>query len=180
VTSLNIRRFKDAAGFGLFEFVVVIVIISTLVLILIPKVMELEVDAHKSNVQLSANSFRSAVNIIHTLWQSQGSKEQVVSVKEHEEKIVLVGPRGWPIDVITNKHMLAYDLIPADTSTCERLWIGLLKNSISELEFKIDEEINISYQPEFYQGVCRFRYLLNEDDFRIEYDLGTGHVDTFF
>tara|TARA_B100001063_G_scaffold24672_1_gene18794 strand:+ start:5409 stop:6017 length:609 start_codon:yes stop_codon:yes gene_type:complete len=180
VTSLNIRRFKGAAGFGLFEFVVVIVIISTLVLILIPKVMELEVDAHKSNVQLSANSFRSAVNIIHTLWQSQGSKEQVVSVKEHEEKIVLVGPRGWPIDVITDNHMLAYDLIPVNTSTCKRLWNGLLKNSIPELELKIDEGVGASYQAEFYQGVCRFRYLLSEDGFRIEYDLATGHVDTFF
>lgn len=180
MTSLNIRRFKSVAGFGLFEFVIVVVIISTLVLILIPRVMELEVDAHKNNVQLSANSFRSAVNIIHTLWQSQGSKERVVSVNEHEEKIILVGPRGWPIDVITDNHMLAYDLISANTSTCERLWSGLLKNSISELEFKTDKEVTISYQPEFYQGVCRFKYLLSEDDFRIEYDLITGHVDTFF
>jgi type II secretory pathway pseudopilin PulG len=180
VTSLNIRRFKGVAGFGLFEFVLVVVIISTLVSILIPKIMELKVDAHKSNVQLSANSLRSAVNIIHTLWQSQGSKSREINIKGNEGKIVLVGPRGWPIDVITDNYLPENGLIPVTTLTCERLWNGLLKNSIPELELKIDEEVDTFYQAEFYQGVCRFRYLLSEDGFRIEYDLATGHVDTFF
>jgi hypothetical protein len=180
VTNLNIRRFKGVAGIGLFEFVLVIVIISALVLILIPKVMELEVDAHKKNVQLSASSLRSIVNIIHTLWQSQGSKGRVINIKGNEGKTVLVGPKGWPIDVITDNYLPENGLISATASTCKRLWNGLLKNSIPELELKIDEEINTSYQAEFYQGVCRFRYLLSEDGFRIEYDLATGHVDTFF
>ena len=180
VTSLNIRRFKGVSGFGLFEFVLVVVIISTLVSILIPKIMELKVDAHKSNVQLSANSLRSAVNIIHTLWQSQGSKGRVINIKGNEGKTVLVGPGGWPIDVIADNYSLENGLISVTTSTCKRLWNGLLKNSIPELELKIDEGVGASYQAEFYQGVCRFRYLLSEDGFRIEYDLATGHVDTFF
>lgn len=194
MTSLKTRRFKGAAGFSLFEFILVLIIVSVLVSIAIPKLLELKVDGHKGSVQVSANSLRSAVNIIHTLWQSQGSKDHLVMVKDHQvstvtELTVLVGSRGWPIDIIShdtdsNMYVPVSDLISMSASTCERLWNGLLKNSASGVELEIDDggnkKIISTFQSEFYQGVCRFKYLLGEDDFRVEYDPITGRVDTFF
>ncbi len=195
LTSLNSTRLKGIAGFGLFEFMLVLIIISILVSVLIPKFMEVKSEAHKSHVQLSANSLQSAVNIVHSLWQSQGSKDNVVIIKNYEEGKVLVGPTGWPIDVITvngvdtnisriehndDDFKQKYDSASVSKKTCERLWNGLLKESTPEVEFESNSIKTDVYLFEFYQGTCRFRYLLSEDDFRIEYDLATGQINTFF
>lgn len=183
LTTINSTRLVNNMGFSLFEFTLVLVIFSILASILIPKFTGLQRDAHKRNVQLSANSLRSAVNVIHTVWQSQGSKDEIVIVKGYGGGKVLVGSSGWPIDVIAinvshDSHIQKFDPTSINNLTCRRLWNGLLKESTPKVESEVGKDV--IYQAEFNQGKCRFRYLLNEDDFRIEYDLTTGQVITFF
>jgi competence protein ComGC len=186
LTSINHTGLVNKAGFSLFEFVIVLVILTTLIAILIPKFTDIQKDAHKISVQMSADSLQSSVNIIHNVWQSQGSIDEVVMINRYGGGIVLVGDSGWPVDVIaahdshsshdSDVQNLAQPLI--NSLTCRRLWNGLLKDSAPRVNDEADSDV--IYLAEFDQQVCRFRYLLNEDDFRIEYDLATGLVSTFF
>jgi type II secretory pathway pseudopilin PulG len=181
LTTINSTGFVNSAGFNVFEFVLVLIIFTTLASILIPKFTGLQSDAHKKNVQLSANSLRAAVNIIHTIWQSQGSKNEFVFVKGYERGKVLVGITGWPFDVVDidiSHESHAGKTESSNNLTCRRLWNGLLKDSAPTLESASGKDV--FYMADFNQGKCRFRYLLNEDGFRIEYDLTTGQVITFF
>ncbi len=194
LTSINHTRLVNNAGFSLFEFVIVLVVLTTLVSVLLPKFTVLQKDAHKVSVQLSADSLRSSVNIIHNVWQSQGSIDETVMIDSYGGGIVLVGNNGWPVDVIAvyDSHF-SHDsgvqnrVQPSiNNSTCRKLWNGLLKDSAPKVSNEADNEkeseaeSDVIYLAEFDQGICRFRYLLNEDDFRIEYDLATGLVSTFF
>ena len=189
LTSISNTRFVNNAGFSLFEFVIVLVILTTLISIFIPKFSELQKDAHKVSVQMSADSLQSSVNIIQNVWLSQGSKDEALVIEGYGGGIVLVGGSGWPEDVIAiNASRDDYEshdsgiqnLVRSSLnhSTCRRLWIGLLKDSAPKVN---DEEgSDVIFLSEFDLGVCRFRYLLNEDNFRIEYDLTTGRVIPFF
>ncbi|MBL4796878.1 MAG: hypothetical protein JKY50_05665 [Oleispira sp.] len=182
LTSINSTGLINKAGFSLFEFILVLLVSIILVSVFIPKFSSLQHDAHKSSVKMSANSLRSAVNIIHNLWQSQGSKSEVVMIESYGGGRVLVGNSGWPVDVVVidssydrRKHNLVTTI---DDLTCRRLWNGLLKDSAPKVKNKTDKDD--FYLAKFNQGKCRFRYLLSEDEFRIEYDLATGQVITFF
>ena len=197
LTSIKSTRLVYNAGFSLFEFVIVLVILTILISILIPKFTDLQQDAHKINVQMSADSLQSSVNIIHNVWLSQGSKDEALMIEGYGGGTVLVGDSGWPEDVIAiNASRDDYESHDGDiqnlvrsslnSSTCRRLWIGLLKDSAPKVNDEADNETeskkdgDVIYLAEFDRGVCRFRYLLNEDEFRIEYDLATGLVSTFF
>ncbi len=192
LTSISSTRLVNKAGFSLFEFVIVLVILTTLISILIPKFTDLQKDAHKISVQMSADSLQSSVNIIHNVWLSQGSKNGIVKVERYGGGTVLVGRNGWPVDVIAvhdshdghgsedSRYSDVQKLVQPsiNNSTCRRLWNGLLKDSAPKVNDEADSDV--IYLLEFDQGICRFRYLLNEDDFRIEYDLATGRVIPFF
>jgi competence protein ComGC len=178
LTTINSTRLINKAGFSLFEFILVLIISVALVSIFIPKLSELQKNAHKVSVQQSASSLRSAVNIIHNVWQSQGSKNEAVMIESYGGGKVLVGRSGWPIDVVAiNGQTQKIARLTTNNLTCRRLWNGLLKDSAPKAEDKLDK--NTIYLAEFSQGKCRFRYLLNEDEFRIEYDLATGQVKLF-
>lgn len=182
LTTINSNRLVNNGGFSLFEFILVLAISLTLVSVFIPKLSGLQENAHKRSVQMSANSLRSAVNMIHNLWQSQGSKSGIVMIESYGGSNVLVGKSGWPVDVVVNDS--SYDrrmdatITTKDDLTCRKLWNGLLKDSAPKAKSKPDKDA--IYLVDFIQGKCRFRYLLSEDEFRIEYDLVTGQVITFF
>lgn len=182
LTTISNTRLVNNAGFSLFELILVLAISATLVSIFIPKFSGLQNEAHKRSVQMSANSLRSAVNIIHNLWQSQGSKNKAVMIESYGGGKVLVGNGGWPVDVVVIDS--SYDrrkqnlVTTIDDLTCRRLWNGLLKDSAPKAKSKPDKDV--IYLADYNQGKCRFRYLLSEDEFRIEYDLASGQVITFF
>ena len=190
LTTIKSRRLVNSTGFSIFEFVVVLIVTTILASVLIPKFTGLQGDAHEKSVQLSANSLRATVNIIHTVWQSQGARDEVVLIEGYGKGKVFVGTTGWPIDVIdpvigreSHEGSESHDgysknLVTSNNLTCRRLWNGLLKDSAPTLEN--DSGKDVFYRAEFNQGKCRFRYLLNEDGFYIEYDLTTGQVVTFF
>jgi type II secretory pathway pseudopilin PulG len=73
-----------------------------------------------------------------------------------------------------------------NSSSCKRLWIALLKDSAPtiglEVEFdnKRASHRDSSYSAQLENGICRYRYRLNQDGLRIHYDLATGQVITLF
>jgi hypothetical protein len=156
---------------------------------LIPKFNNLQDDAHEASVKLTANSLQSAVNLAHNLWQSQGSENQIAVLKGFGRGNILMGNKGWPVDALmmsqSDSNRSTTRLV-LNSSTCKRLWSGLLKDTAPKVatksEWESREEVNhtSAYQTEFNRGVCIYRYLLINNSLRIEYDLATGRVITLF
>ena len=186
LTRVSNERLFNKAGFSLLEFTIALVIVAALVSILIPKLTNLQDDAHNANVQLTATSLRSAVNLTHSLWQSQGSVNKTVLLKGFGHGNILMGNKGWPVDAIDLNHL---DLkenttrFVLNSSPCKRLWNGLLIDAAPKVNVSTVSEGELapfSYLTDFTQGVCIYRYLLVNNSVRIEYDLATGRVITLF
>lgn len=73
-----------------------------------------------------------------------------------------------------------------NSASCKRLWIALLKDSAPtvglevELDNKKASHRDSHYSAQLENGICRYRYRLNQDGLRIHYDLATGQVITLF
>ena len=74
----------------------------------------------------------------------------------------------------------------SNSASCKRLWIALLKDSAPtvglevELDNKKASHRDSHYSAQLENGICRYRYRLNQDGLRIHYDLATGQVITLF
>lgn len=194
----------NAAGFSLLEFSIVLIIITILSALLLFKIEFIPGDSYKkSSVQLTAKSLQSAVNITHNLWLAKGGR----GIAEHPQELknqtsllsnygngnVLMSIKGWPIDAVDVNSNSIKDMDSANaqsdavfnSSLCTRLWEGLLKNTSPKVKaLSLDNsesaQSEFTYLAEFNQGVCIYRYLLVDNGWRIEYDLETGRVSTFF
>ncbi|CCK74541.1 conserved hypothetical protein [Oleispira antarctica RB-8] len=196
MTRIRNKRLFNEVGFSLLEFTIALIIVAALVSVLIPKLNNLQDDVHKVNVQLTASSLQAAVNSTHSLWQSQGSSNQAVLLKGFGYGNILMGSEGWPVDAIDLNHQDLKEVTTRfvlNSSTCKRLWNGLLKDTIPKVKVSTEREgksterkkgevddIDFTYLADFKQGVCTFRYLLVNNGSRIEYDLVTGRVITLF
>jgi prepilin-type N-terminal cleavage/methylation domain-containing protein len=189
LTRIINKRLFNKAGFSLLEFTLVLMIISVLVAFLIPKFNHLQDDAHQSSVQLTANSLQGAVRLTHSLWQSQGSNKKTALLKGYGSGNILMGKKGWPIEAIDMNHQdstIETVRFALDSSTCVRLWNGLLKNSAPKVGLKIENDnvaesdIESIYLAQLISGTCHYRYRLNQADMQIHYDLATGRVITLF
>lgn len=164
----------NSSGFSLLELVLVIFIISFLVAVLVPKLNELNDDAHTSAVRLTMTSFRAAVNLAHGLWQS-GSLEGKGSVLEgYGEHNLIMNSAGWPVDVVNTARSGSKGKSSSAT-TCVKLWNALLKDSAPMVS--ATDKQGIAYLAEYSKSHCRYRYRNSQDDLRIEYDLKSGRVE---
>jgi len=161
-------------GFSLLELVLVIFIISFLVAVLVPKLNELNDDAHASAVRLTMTSYRAAVNLAHGLWESSGREGNGSVLKGYGEHNLIMSSAGWPVGVVDYTRSARNRKISSAT-TCVKLWNALLKDS-APLVSATDKK-DFSYLAEYTNGHCRYRYRNSQDDLRIEYDLKSGRVE---
>lgn len=193
------------AGFSLLEFAIVLIIVSILSTILLYKIEFIQGDSYKkSSMQLTAKSLQTAVKSTRNLWLTKGGegvaespqklKKQTFLLQGFGNGNVLMSKNGWPVDALAldsgfTKDQVELNAQLADAvlnnSVCTRLWEGLLKNTSPKVKTSSGNnsepaQAEFTYLAEFNQGVCIYRYLLVDSDWRIEYDLGTGHVSTFF
>ncbi|WP_208764180.1 prepilin-type N-terminal cleavage/methylation domain-containing protein [Shewanella aestuarii] len=67
--SLNVRQ---NAGFTLIELVVVIIVLAILAVIALPKFIDIQQDAHISNVKGTGGAFASEISLTHLKWAALG------------------------------------------------------------------------------------------------------------
>lgn len=204
LATINNKAVLNTTGFSLLEFSIVLIIIAILSALLLFKIEFIQEDTYKkSGVLLTAKSLQSAVNITHNLWLAKGGR----GIAEHPQELknqtsllsnygngnVLMSKKGWPVDAVEVNSNSIKNMDSANAqsdavfnnSPCTRLWEGLLKNTspkVNALSRNDSEsaQSEFTYLAEFNQGVCIYRYLLVDSGWRIEYDLETGRVSTFF
>ena len=93
-------------------------------------------------------------------------------------------PEGLEKDVSSKENNNTQ--LGLNSASCKRLWIALLKDSAPtvglevELDNKKASHRDSHYSAQLENGICRYRYRLNQDGLRIHYDLATGQVITLF
>lgn len=181
-------------GFSLLEFMISVFIIAILIAVLIPNINSMQDEGHQISVQLTASSLQLAVNLTHSLWMTKGIKKPQSLLKIDGDQPLLMNQLGWPIDALDpealEKDLPAKEIniaqLDLNSSSCKRLWIALLKDSAPtvglEVEFdnKKASHRDSNYLAQLENGICRYRYRLNQDGLRIHYDLATGQVITLF
>lgn len=181
-------------GFSLLEFMISVFIIAILIAVLISNINSMQDEGHQISVQLTASSLQLAVNLTHSLWMTKGIKKPQSLLKIDGDQPLLMNQLGWPIDALDpealEKDLPAKEIniaqLDLNSSSCKRLWIALLKDSAPtvglEVEFdnKKASHRDSNYLAQLENGICRYRYRLNQDGLRIHYDLATGQVITLF
>lgn len=195
------RQLLNTAGFTSFELTIVLILVAILTAILLFKIELLQYSRYnKLSVKLTAQAFQSAVDITHNLWLVKGDTEKAENPQELKNQTSLSGSlashldlekslltnygkgnvqmssKGWPIDAADTSR---------NSSTCTRLWDGLLTNTSPMVKVFAGSnneraQAPFIYSAEFNKGVCIYRYLLLNNDWRIEYDLETGDVSAIF
>ena len=178
VTHFNQCQSLFSKGFSLFELMIVLSLISVLVAVLLPKLTELQEDAHISSVRMTANSLQAAVNLTHSIWQSQGSQYSRLPLQGFGGDDVLMNRNGWPENALVKD---ADSTTSSDrkrnhseAETCLRIWKALLKDSAPLIS--ADSEGNSLFKAESFKGHCRYRYRIYQDELRIDYDPIKGRV----
>lgn len=204
LTRIYNNRSISAYGFSLLELMITVFIIAVLIAVFIPNINSMQGKGHQRNVQLTASNLQLAVNLTHSLWMTKGIKKSQSLLKIDGDQPLLMNQLGWPIDVlatdalgidVSNSEGLEKDVsgkennntqLGSNSASCKRLWIALLKDSAPtvglevELDNKKASHRDSHYSAQLENGICRYRYRLNQDGLRIHYDLATGQVITLF
>lgn len=204
LTRIYSNRSISAYGFSLLELMITVFIIAVLIAVFIPNINSMQGKGHQRNVQLTASNLQLAVNLTHSLWMTKGIKKSQSLLKIDGDQPLLMNQLGWPIDVlatdalgidVSNPEGLEEDVsgkeknntqLGSNSASCKRLWIALLKDSAPtvglevELDNKKASHRDSHYSAQLENGICRYRYRLNQDGLRIHYDLATGQVITLF
>lgn len=208
LATINIRVNNKAlgrnSGFSLLEFAIVLIIIAILSALLLYKFNIMQDGRYeKSSIQITANSLQLAVKSTRNLWLTKGGRDRVGNLQELKNQTsvlqgfgngnVLMSKAGWPVDALIlgtesikdQGSLNEQSAAVLNNSVCTRLWQGLLKNTSPKVKTfsgnsSESAQAGFTYLAEFNQGVCIYRYLMVDSDLRIEYDLATGRVNTFF
>lgn len=107
-------------GFTLIELVMVIVILSIMSAIALPKFADIRDDAHTAKNSGVGGSLTAGVNIVHAAWLSSGGTGSSVTLEDGS--VVGVGPEGWP----ENDNAAAPDG-SVSAAECAALWTTVLQ-----------------------------------------------------
>lgn len=209
LTRIYSNRSITEQGFSFLELMISVFIIAVLIAVFIPNINSMQGKGHQRNVQLTASNLQLAVNLTHSLWMTKGIKKSQSLLKIDGDQPLLMNQLGWPIDALgtdalginaldtdaSSPEGLAKDAsgkeknntqLGLNSASCKRLWIALLKDSAPtvglevELDNKKASHRDSHYSAQLENGICRYRYRLNQDGLRIHYDLATGQVITLF
>lgn len=167
----------NSKGFTLIELVVVIIVVSVLAVVALPRFMHSYDAAHDSTVTATGGALASAVILVRSQWVGNGSSSTTDGVRGYGDNDVATTSKGWPSDAQAARASKHGANISGDTARCIRMWRSLLVASAPTVSANNDGSSD--YWVALPKGtVCRYTYVLNDKSSRIEYNLQSGSVIT--
>ena len=164
-------------GFTLIELVVVIALLGILAAAALPRMMKSYDGAHESSVTATGGALASAVILLRSQWVTNGARGAVDAVTGYGDDDIATTAAGWPSDAgqgTGSNHGVA---IAGDAARCVRLWQSLLVVNAPKVAASASD--GIDYLAQAPSGsLCRYTYLMNDENSQIEYNLQTGSVVT--
>ena len=176
---MNKQKPKNSSsqGFTLIELVVVIALLGILAAAALPRMMKSYDGAHESSVTATGGALASAVMLVRSQWVTNGAKGSVDAVTGYGEDTIATSQEGWPTDANRAGASDHGSNVSGDAQRCARLWQNLLV--VNAPKVTVDAAQSSDYLAEAPgASICRFTYIQNDQNSRIEYNLSNGAVVT--
>ncbi len=168
---------KFNQGFTLIELVVVIALLGILATAALPRMVTNYDSAHSSSVTATGGALASAVILLRSQWVTNGARGAVDQVQGYGESNIASTNAGWPSDANKDEASNHNAVVAGDHNRCVRLWVSLLISSAPSVASNRNNDTDYVVQAD--QGsVCKFTYIQNDQNSRIEYNLANGSVIT--
>ncbi|MGM0769349.1 MAG: prepilin-type N-terminal cleavage/methylation domain-containing protein [Pseudomonadota bacterium] len=155
---------KKQKGFTLIELVVVIAILAILAAFALPRFAQLSEQAHQSSIRGTSGALSAGVALVKAQWVTNGSTDAVTDLEGFGNNDVDTSENGWPV--------------PGGDG-CAALWGKLLQANAPAVVVDGADTSSAEYQATAQAaGVCRYEYLLDEQESYIEYNSNTGEMAT--
>ncbi|WP_434926937.1 prepilin-type N-terminal cleavage/methylation domain-containing protein [Shewanella sp. HL-SH8] len=174
---MKFKATQQQQGFTLIELVIVIIILAILAVIALPKFINLQQDAHVSNVKGTGGAFSSGISLAHLKWASMGNSGPADNLQIYENAGVAgqldINLWGYPA-----QNYPPFESSPRlnNTNDCISVWNTILQDapSVSTNVNSTAFEYRVTY---INPDQCRFFYnKLNT--LSIYYDSRNGQVIT--
>ena len=173
---------KNNSGLSLFELTLIIIVLSVVAALALPKFMATNNHSHDANAQRAFTAFTAAINLYHSCWLSAGQQTAITNLACFGDGNLDSNNIGFPlgIDVNTNASM--------QPQNCRQLWQHLMTNSfvlqpLAEYNPDAQSRVDITYGLAgsnahaaktycFYQYVADMR--LGSNNWQLHYYPGSG------
>ncbi|MDT0581263.1 MULTISPECIES: type II secretion system protein [Alteromonadaceae] len=161
---------KKQQGFTLIELIIVIVLLSILSVVAIPKFLSFQDDANAAVVNGTGAAFRASVELANYKWRASGNNGQVndLDVYGSGNNLIDINANGWPAQsTSTAEASIALN----GTDDCISVWSALLNDGSPGVATDASQDYQVAYA----SNACTY-FLVASPDYSITYNSLTGLV----
>lgn len=167
----NNSAFKTRRQSRLFEFLVVVIVISFVLLVAVSRYTHVGMETKRLGFELLAHNFTTSVANARAQHLIHRSQHQLAT----DEERLFFTVTGWPVSVRPDVIDVARDLTVQD---CLQLWQNLLQNALPASVEGSDDRGRRRYHVSLARpGVCRYEMVSDiPDAYHFDYTPMTGQV----
>jgi len=170
------------SGFTLIELVLIIVVLSIIAIVALPRFVDLNNEATRSTVAGTAGSFQEAVILVRATSIATGRSGPSLNLPRFGDGTVDIGASGFPVDGGTTGGSTAD---PMTSARCLNVWNSILQNppTITTSAAVYSTSVPQTYRGQYVNSatvnnrLCRFTYRpVASPVRRFDYYYNTGRV----
>lgn len=180
------QQAREIAGFTLIELVIVIVLLTILSSVALPRFMNITDNAHDTSLQGTVGALGAAVKRSHTKWLASGqpiasqSSIQGLSFREFGKIDIGFSLKGWP-NAANNgtNHLSKEDILSQQNQNNDNICRHIASNllSASRISFGVGKNCQKDYCASYQAPHCIFHYQKKQSiDRVIFYNTQDGRV----